>query len=150
MAVELVLACDFRLMSDDCQWGLQEVTFGLIPDLGGNTRLSRLVGPARAMEINMTGKLFNAQQALQWGLASYLYPEGMLFEEAERFAGEIAASAPIAVGAIKKVIRKGLGVDQATQLDMEGFYQSICGRSEDFREGVTAMLEKRPAQWKRR
>ncbi len=150
MAVELVLACDFRLMSDDCQWGLQEVTFGLIPDLGGNTRLSRLVGPARAMEINMTGKLFNAQQALQWGLASYLYPEGMLFEEAERFAGEIAASAPIAVGAIKKVIRKGLGVDQAIQLDMEGFYQSICGRSEDFREGVTAMLEKRPAQWKRR
>lgn len=150
MAVELALACDIRLMSDECLWGLQEVKFGLIPDLGGNTRLSRLVGPARAMEINMTGRLFNAEQALQWGLVSYLYPEDRLFEEAEKLAGEIASAAPIAVGSIKKVIRKGLAVDQATQLDMEGFYQSICGRSEDFMEGVTAMLEKREPKWKRK
>ncbi len=150
MAVELVLACDIRLMSDECLWGLQEVKFGLIPDLGGNTRLSRLVGPARAMEINMTGRMFTARQALDWGLVSYLYPEKDLFDEAEKLAVEIASAAPLAVGAIKKVVRKGLGVNQATQLDMEGFYQSICGRSEDFKEGITAMMEKRAPQWKRK
>ncbi|HDP80164.1 MAG TPA: enoyl-CoA hydratase [Spirochaetes bacterium] len=150
MAVELVLACDIRLMSEECAWGLQEVKFGLIPDLGGNTRLSRLVGPARAMEVNMTGRLFTARQALQWGLASYLYPEEKLFEEAEKLAIEIASNAPLAVGSIKKVVRRGLAFDQATQLEMEGFYQSICGRSEDFREGVNAMLEKRAPVWKRK
>jgi enoyl-CoA hydratase/carnithine racemase len=150
MAMELVLACDIRLMSDDCVWGLQEVKFGLIPDLGGNSRLSRLVGPARAMEINMTGNMYTARQALDWGVASYLYPEKDLFAEAEKLALDIASNAPLAVGAIKKVVKRGLGVDLRTQLDMEGYFQSILGRSEDFKEGIQAMLEKRKPEWKRK
>jgi enoyl-CoA hydratase/carnithine racemase len=150
MAMELVLACDIRLMSDDCVWGLQEVKFGLIPDLGGNARLSRIVGGARAMEVNMTGNMFSAQQALDWGLVSYIYPEKDLFAEAEKLALDIASNAPLAVGAIKKVVKRGLGVDLMTQLDMESYFQSIMARSEDFKEGITAMLEKRPAVWKRK
>ncbi len=148
MAVELSLACDFRLMSDDCTWGLQEVKFGLIPDLGGNARLSRIVGASRAMEINMTGKMFTAQQALEWGLVSYIYPEKVFFSEVDKFAQEIASNAPLSVGSIKRVIRKGLGVDFMTHLDLEAYFQSIVGRSEDFKEGVSAMLEKRPPNWK--
>jgi enoyl-CoA hydratase len=148
--MELVLACDIRLMSDDCVWGLQEVKFGLIPDLGGNARLSRIVGGARAMEVNMTGNMFTAQQALEWGLVSYIYPEKDLFAEAEKLALDIASNAPLAVGAIKKVVKRGLGVDLMTQLDMESYFQSIMARSEDFKEGITAMLEKRPAVWKRK
>ena len=148
MAVELALACDFRLMSDDCTWGLQEAKFGLIPDLGGNARLSRMVGAARAMEINITGKMLTAEQALQWGLVSYVYPAGEFFSEVDKFAREIASAAPLAAGAIKRVIRKGLGVDLMTHLDLEAYYQSIVGRSEDFKEGIAAMLEKRQPDWK--
>lgn len=148
MAVELSLACDFRLMSDDCTWGLQETKFGLIPDLGGNARLSRIVGAARAMEINMTGKMFTAQQALQWGLVSYVYPAAEFFAEVDKFAQEIASTAPLAAASIKRVIRKGLGVDFMTHLDLEAYYQSIVGRSEDFKEGISAMLEKRAPNWK--
>ncbi len=150
MAMELVLACDIRLMSDDCTWGLQEVKFGLIPDLGGNSRLCRLVGSARAMEINMTGNMFTARQALDWGLASYVYPEKDLFAEAEKLALDIASNAPLAVGAIKKVVKRGMGLDLMTQLDMEGYFQSIVARSEDFKEGISAMLEKRKPVWKRK
>jgi enoyl-CoA hydratase/carnithine racemase len=150
LGVELALACDIRLMSDDCIWGLPEGKMGLIADLGGTTRLSRLLGPSRAMEILMTASEYTAQQALDWGLISYLYPPEELFEAAEKMAGDMTAAAPLAVGATKKIIKRGEGVDLMTQLDMEVNLQSILLRTEDFQEGIQALLEKRPAQWKRK
>jgi len=149
MAMELALACDFRLMSDDCDWGLFELKFGLIGDLGGTARLHRTIGASRAMEVLMTGKTYSAQQALGWGLVSYLYPEAELFEQADALAQDIARMAPLAVGATKKIIKRGEGVDLMTQLDMEVTMQSILLRSQDFQEGITSLLEKRDPQWKR-
>jgi enoyl-CoA hydratase/carnithine racemase len=151
LGVELALAGDIRLMSEDCIWGLPEAQFGLIADLGGTARLSKLLGQSRAMEILMTASRYSARQALDWGLINYLYPtKEALFEGAEKLAQDIIKSAPLAVGAFKKIIKRGEGVDLMTHLDMEVSMQSIMIRSEDFKEGVTALMEKREPVWKRK
>ncbi|MBW2593435.1 MAG: enoyl-CoA hydratase/isomerase family protein [Deltaproteobacteria bacterium] len=151
MAVELALACDFRLMSTDCIWGLPEAKFGLIADLGGTARLSRMLGPSRAMEILMTARRYTAAQALDWGLAAYLYPtREKLYKEADNLAMDIIKMAPLAVGAVKKVVNKGDGVDLMTHLDMEGDMQSILMRTADFQEGITALMEKRDPIWQKK
>ena len=148
MALEMALACDFRLMSTDCIWGMPELQFGLVADLGGTSRLHRTIGASRAMEVLMTGKRFSAQEALAWGLVSYLYPADSLLEEAKKLALDISKMAPLAVGATKKIIKKGEGVGLMTQLDMEVTQQSILTRSEDFQEGIAARMEKREPYWK--
>ena len=151
LGVEVALAGDIRLMSEDCIWGLPEAQFGLIADQGGTARLSKLLGQSRAMEILMTANRYAAQQALDWGLINYLYPtKEALFEGAEKLALDIIKSAPLAVGAFKKIIKRGEGVDLMTHLDMEVSMQSIMIRSEDFKEGVTALMEKREPVWKRK
>ncbi len=150
MSLELAMACDIRLMSSDCLWGMYELKFGAIADLGGTSRLSRIMGPARAMEVLMAGREYPARTALDWGLVNHLYPPEELFPEADRMAREIASMAPIAVGAVKKIIKRGEGVDLMTQLDMEANLQSILVRTEDFKEGVESVLEKRPPNWKRK
>jgi len=150
LAIELALACDIRLMSTDCIWSMPELKLGVIADVGGTSRLSRLLGPARAMEILMTGRDYNAQQALDWGLINYHYATEDLIEAAERMVQDIAATAPLAAGAVKKIIRRGDGIDLMTQQDMEANHNSILLQTEDFQEGITAMMEKRPAKWKRR
>ena len=151
LGVEVALACDIRLMSEDCTWGLPEAKFGLIADLGGTARLSKLLGQSRAMEILMTTNRYTAGQALDWGLINYLYPsKAALFEGAEKLAQDIIKSAPLAVGAFKKIIKRGEGVDLMTHLDMEASLQSIMIRTEDFQEGVNALIEGRDPQWKRK
>lgn len=150
MALELALACDLRLMSDDCVWGLPEHQFGLIADLGGTSRLHRTIGAARAMEVLMTGRRYPASKALEWGLVNDLYPEDILVAKAEKLVADISKMAPLAVGATKKIIKQGEGVHLMTQLDMEVNLQSILLRSEDFQEGITALMEKRDPVWKRK
>lgn len=150
LAVELALACDIRLMSADCIWSMPELKMGVIADVGGTSRLSRLLGPSRAMEILMTGRDYSAQQALDWGLINYYYSADNLIKEAEKMAQDIALTAPLATGAVKKIIKRGDGVDLMTQQDMEANHNSILLRTEDFQEGITAMMEKRPAKWKKR
>ena len=150
LAVELALACDIRLMSEGCIWSMPELKMGVIADVGGTSRLSRLLGPSRAMEILMTARDYTAQQALDWGLINYQYSADILIEAAEKLAQDIALTAPLAVGAVKKIIKRGSGVDLMTQQDMEANHNSILLRTEDFKEGITAMMEKRPAKWKKK
>jgi enoyl-CoA hydratase/carnithine racemase len=150
LGIELALACDIRLMGDSCIWAMPELKLGVIADLGGTSRLARLLGPSRTMEIFLTARDYTAQQALDWGLVNYIYPQKDLFAEAEKMALEMAATAPLAGGAVKKIIKRGDGVDLMTQLDMEANHNSILLRTEDFQEGLTAMMEKRPARWKKR
>jgi enoyl-CoA hydratase/carnithine racemase len=149
MAVELALACDIRLMSEDCRWGLPEAQFGLIADLGGTARLAKTIGSGRAMEVLMTGGRFSAGQALDWHLVNHVYPtREELYTGAEKLAASIAKMAPLAVGAFKRIIKRGEGVDLMTHLDMEVVQQSIMMQSEDFKEGLTALVEKRDPVWK--
>jgi enoyl-CoA hydratase/carnithine racemase len=150
LGVEIALACDILLMADDCLWGLPELKLGVIADLGGTSRLSRAVGSYRAMEIFMTARNYSARQALGWGLVNYLYPEAELVAEAEILGRDICSTAPLAVGAAKKIIKRGQGIDLMTQLDMEANLNSILLRTKDFQEGITAVMEKRPAQWKKK
>jgi len=150
LAVELALACDIRLMSADCIWSMPELKMGVIADVGGTSRLSRLLGSSRAMEILMTARDYSAQQALDWGLINYCYSAENLIGEAEKMAQDIALTAPLAVGAVKKIVKRGDGVDLMTQQDMEANHNSILLRTEDFQEGITAMMEKRPAKWKKK
>jgi enoyl-CoA hydratase/carnithine racemase len=150
LGIELALACDIRLMSDDCIWAMPELKLGVIADLGGTSRLARLLGPARTMEIFLTAGDYTAQQALDWGLVNYIYPGKDLFVEAEKMARAMAATAPLAGGAVKKIIKRGDGVDLMTQLDMEANHNSMLLRTEDFQEGLTALMEKRAARWKKK
>jgi enoyl-CoA hydratase/carnithine racemase len=150
LGIELALACDIRLMSDDCIWAMPELKLGVIADVGGTSRLARLAGPSRTMEIFLTARDYTARQALDWGLVNYIYPQKDLFAEAEKMAGDMAATAPLAGGAVKKIIKRGDGVDLMTQMDMEANHNSILLRTEDFQEGLTAMMEKRAANWKKR
>lgn len=150
MGTEIALACDLRLMSQECRWGLPELRLGLIADLGGTSRLTRIVGQTRAMEILMTGNEFSADQALAWGLVNDAPAAEDLVAAAEKLAADIVKCAPLAVGATKKVLKRGEGVDLMTQLDMEVNLQSILLRTDDCQEGLTALMEKRPPDWKRR
>jgi len=150
VSMEIALACDIRVMSEDCLWTMPEVKFGSICDLGGTSRLSRVIGTGRAMEVLMTGDKFTAQQALEWGLINYVFPADRLFEEAERLAARIAANAPLAVGATKNVIKCGYSLDLRAQLDLECYQQNILLRSQDFKEAIAAVMEKRPPEWKRK
>ena len=149
MALELALACDMRLMSEDCSWGLPEAQFGLIADLGGTARLAKTIGSGRAMEVLMTGGRFSPRQALEWHLVNHVYPtREELYAGAEKIATSIAKMAPLAVGAFKRIIKRGEGVDLMTHLDMEVVQQSIMMQSEDFKEGMRALVEKRDPLWK--
>jgi enoyl-CoA hydratase len=148
MANELALACDIRVMSDDCVWGLQEVLFGIMPDLGGTARLTRTVGSARAMEICMTGSLYTAPQALAWSYVNHVFPNDTYWEESKRLAATIAENAPLAVSAIKQTILGGAECSLSNHLDLEVIHQCRLFLTQDFKEGMASMLEKRPPVWK--
>lgn len=150
MALELALACDIRLMDNQCRWCLPELKFGLVADLGGTARLSRTIGAARAMEALMTGRQYTADQAMQWGLVNALHPEPELIQAAETLADDMAQMAPIAVGATKAIIQRGIDQTLSKQLDMEASLQSILLRSDDFQEGVKALMEGRTPVWQRK
>jgi enoyl-CoA hydratase/carnithine racemase len=146
LAFELALACDIRVVAEDATLGLPETRLGIIPDVGGTTRLARLVGPARAKELIFTGRTISGRQAEAWGMANYAVPAAELLEKGEALASEITAAAPLAVGMAKRVIDGLADLDRGLML--EGWAQSQLFASEDFGEGVQSFLERRPAQFK--
>src|SRR6266571_5314899 len=133
LGLELALACDLRVATTDCELGLPEVRLGLIPDVGGTTRLVRTVGYARAKELLMTGRMIRAEEALALGLVSEVVAPGEHLAAATRLAAVIAANAPLAVGLAKKLVDLGHGLDKHTFQQLELFAQSILLRSEDVR-----------------
>src|SRR5437870_8882263 len=142
LGLELALAFDLRVATSDCELGLPEVRLGLIPDVGGTTRLVRTVGYARAKELLMTGRMIRAEEALALGLVSEVVAPGEHLAAATRLAAVIAANAPLAVGLAKKLVDLGHGLDKHTFQQLELFAQSILLRSEDVREGVAALTER--------
>jgi enoyl-CoA hydratase/carnithine racemase len=147
LALEIALACDFRIASDDCELGLPEVKVGLVPDVGGTTRLVRTIGYARAKELILTGRMIPASEALQMGLVTELAPVGTHLEAAIRLAEEIAQNAPLAVGLAKRLIDLGASTDKHTFQAMELLAQSILVPTDDAREGARALAERRPPRF---
>jgi enoyl-CoA hydratase/carnithine racemase len=147
LALELALACDLRVASADCELGLPEVRLGLVPDVGGTTRLVRTIGYARAKELIMTGRMIDAAQAHRLGLVSDIAPVGEHLVVARRLADEIAANAPLAVGMAKRLI--DLGEHAATHdfLELELWAQSLLKSTDDAREGARAAMERRPPKF---
>ena len=147
---ELALACDFRVAAPTAELGLTEVRLGIIPGGGGTQRLPRVVGPARAKDLILTGRRINAAEALAVGLVNRLAPEGRLLEVAFSVAEQVAANAPLAVAAAKHAIDEGLslGLDEALALERRQ-YETVLG-SEDRREGLAAFAEKRTPHFRGR
>ena len=143
LALEVALACDFRIATDDCELGLPEVKLGLVPDVGGTTRLVRTVGYAKAKELILTGRMIAASEALQIGLVTEVAPDGTHVEAAVRLAEEIAQNAPLAVGLAKRLIDLGASSDPHTFQAMELLVQSVLVPTEDAREGARALAERR-------
>lgn len=148
MALELILAGDVRIAEAGCDLHIAEVRLGLIPDVGGTTRLVRVVGLPRAKELIMTGKTISAETALNWGLVNELVEPGKGLEAALRWHGEFAQGAPLAVGLSKILLDRAYDLDSASSMVLESIGQSTLYNSEDFREGVMARMEKRAPQWK--
>ena len=140
---ELVLVCDFLIVSETAKLGLTEVRIGAIPGGGGTQRLPRLIGAAKAKEMILTGDPINAEQALAVGLAMKVTPKGMLLEEATRFALRLADSPRLALQAAKMLINRGPETDLTSALELEARCAGALGATHDFQEGTRAFLEKR-------
>ena len=146
MALELALACDFRIATARAKLGLPEARLGIIPDVGGTVRLASLVGPARAKYLVLTGKSIDARQALEWGLLDAVYSKDELDAGLADLVENLCASAPLAVSYAKRVINDLS--DHARGLQIEAWAQAQLFRSDDFRNAVRAMIDKTyPIDW---
>ncbi len=146
-AAELVLACDLRVMAADAVIGLVETRVGLIPDVGGCSRLPALVGLGRAKELILASKLIDGTEAERIGLVNRVAPAAELGIATDALAGELLACAPLAVGLAKGVLNAAARPALAGTLEQEVAAQELCASSDDFREGMLAFAEKRPPRF---
>jgi enoyl-CoA hydratase len=145
---ELALACDLVYASERARFGQPEVNLGLLPSWGGTQRLARRVGAMRALEIVLTGEMYDAARAKEMGLCLEVLAPDALLPHAKAKAKVIASRGPLAVAAAKRVLRAGAdaGLAQGLALEAEAF--GLVFASDDMREGTKAFLEKRPARFK--
>jgi enoyl-CoA hydratase/carnithine racemase len=143
-AMELALACDLRVMAAEAVIGMPETRVGLIPDVGGSSRLPSIVGLGRAKELIMTSKLIDGTEAERIGLVNRVAPAAELDAATQQLVDELLACAPTAVGLAKRVIDASAKPALASTLEQEVTIQQICAESEDFSEGTRAFAEKRP------
>jgi enoyl-CoA hydratase / 3-hydroxyacyl-CoA dehydrogenase len=141
---ELAMACDFRIAAESATFGQPEINLGIIPGFGGTQRLPRLVGEAKALEMNLTGDAIAADEAYEFGLANRVVPDHELLDTALAWARKLAGQAPLSVQLIKTVSAAG-DLDQGIDAEKRGFVQ-VFG-SEDAREGISAFLTKRPVRF---
>src|ERR671910_14558 len=137
---ELPMACDFRIAAESASFGQPEINLGLIPGFGGTQRLPRLVGQAKALEMNLTGDPVDAYEAHRVGLANQVVPDHELFDTALAWARKLAGKPPIAIEEIKKRSHAP-DLDEGLASEAEGFERAFG--SEDAREGISAFLGKR-------
>jgi len=145
---ELAMACTLRLAADPAVFGQPEVKLGLIPGFAGTQRLARLVGKGLAMELVLTGRNVDAQEALRIGLVNRVVPAASLIAEAKELAQALAASAPLAIQAAIDAINRGSEVSFPEGEFLEAALFGLVFSSEDAREGTRAFLEKRKAEFK--
>lgn len=145
--MELIQSTDIRIASESAQFGLQEVKWALFP-LGGSTvRLSRQVPFCKAMEILLTGDLFDAQEALRIGFVNRVVPMNKVMEEAEKVALRIIKNGPLSVTAIKKSVIQNIGLTIKEGLEREKMFAEPVIKSKDAREGPRAFKEKREPKY---
>lgn len=144
--LELAMSADIIVASEDARFGQPEIRIGVMPGAGGTQMLTRLVGPQRAAEMVLTGRMVEATEAYAMGLVARLVPPGAALESALALAGEIARMPPVAVSLAKESIRKVAteGLDYA--FERKNFF--LLFATEDQKEGMAAFLEKRPPRFR--
>jgi enoyl-CoA hydratase/carnithine racemase len=142
--MELALACDLRTMAADAIMGLPETRIGLVPDVGGCSRLPSVVGLGRAKELIMTSKLVDGTEAERIGLVNRVAEADALDEATDALVAELLACAPVAVAHAKRVLDAVAKPALAATLELEVTAQAVCARTEDFAEATRAFAEKRP------
>jgi len=146
-AMELALACDLRVIAADAVIGMPETRIGLIPDVGGSSRLPAVVGLGRAKELVMTGKLIGGEEAERIGLANRVAPAEELDAAVQGLVDELLACAPVAVGLAKRVMDASAKPALAATLELEVAIQERCAATADFAEGASAFREKRQPEF---
>jgi enoyl-CoA hydratase len=144
---EIAMACTMRLASENAKLGQPEVKLGLIPGYGGTQRLPRLVGTGLAMQMVLTGEMISAQEAHRIGLVNEVLPSGSLIARAEEIAGKIIGMAPLAIQYCMEAVNNGMNMTLQEGLFLEATLFGMCCATEDRKEGTTAFLEKRPANF---
>jgi len=144
--LELAMACHFRVASNTAKMGLPEVSLGVIPGYGGTQRLTQLVGKGRALELIMTASMIDANKALSYGLVNHVVPHEELLELCKTLAAKITKNSTVAISAAIKAVNANF------KTGMNGYHTEItefgnCFGTEDFKEGTTAFLEKRKAEF---
>jgi enoyl-CoA hydratase/carnithine racemase len=145
---EIAMACTLRLASESAKFGQPEVKLGIIPGYGGTQRLPRLVGKGIAMQLVLAGEMITAQEAYRIGLVNEVTAPADLISRAEAIAHKIIANAPLAVQYAMEAVNKGMEMTLAEGLYLEATLFGLCCATEDKKEGTTAFLEKRQAQFK--
>jgi enoyl-CoA hydratase/carnithine racemase len=146
-ALELALACDLRVVASDAVIGMPETRIGLIPDVGGSSRLPAVVGLGRAKELIMTGKMIDGAHAERIGLANRAVPADELDAAVQGLIDELLACAPVAVGLAKRVMDISARPALAATLELEVTMQERCAATADFAEGAAAFREKRQPEF---
>ena len=142
---ELAMACDIRIVAGSASFGQPEVSLGIIPGFGGTQRLPRLVGEAKALEMNLTGDAISAGEAYELGLVDRVVPDHELLDTALAWARKLAGQAPLSIEQIKRVSANG---DLDAGIDAEKRAFATVFASEDAREGIAAFLQKRTPHFK--
>jgi enoyl-CoA hydratase len=146
--LEVAMACDLRIASENARMGQTEINIGLIPGWGGTQRLTRLIGRTKAKELIFTGRMIDAKTAEQLGIVNMIAPADKFRETVQQFAVDLATKAPVAIKVAKALINKGadISLDSALALEREGF--GVVASTEDLQEGVKAFTEKRKPAFK--
>ena len=139
----LALSADFVIASSTAKFWVPFVTKGFTPDSGNSWLMPRLVGLARAKQMIMRGRPIDAETAVSWGLIAECVPDDELDASVDALATELAGAATVAVGLAKTLIHRNLEVGLHTGLQTEGIYEELAVRSDDFKEGINAFVEKR-------
>jgi 2-(1,2-epoxy-1,2-dihydrophenyl)acetyl-CoA isomerase len=147
MGFSIATACDYRIASDQARFVAAFARIGLVPDCGLNYFLPQLIGIGRAIEILTLGGEINAQEALTWGLVNRVVPTPDFESTALEFATRVAKGPTVAIGMTKRLIKSSFVNELSEVLTDEADSQTIAGKTIDFKEGVRAFLEKRPAQF---
>jgi enoyl-CoA hydratase len=145
---EIAMACTMRLASENAKLGQPEVKLGIIPGYGGTQRLPRLVGKGIAMQLLLSGEMITAQEAHRIGMVNEIVAAAELIPRAQDIAQKIIANAPLAVQYTMEAVNRGMEMPLAEGLFLEATLFGVSCATEDKKEGTSAFLEKRQAQFK--
>jgi enoyl-CoA hydratase len=145
---EIAMACTIRLASQSAKLGQPEVKLGILPGYGGTQRLPRLVGKGVAMQLVLTGEMISAEEAHRIGLVNEVTAPVDLIARAEAIAQKITANAPLAIQYAMEAVNRGIELTLPDALYLEATLFAVCCATEDKKEGTSAFLEKRAAQFK--